>query len=73
MRLIPFGAFQVMLGILFAMTIILALLVTADMIASEKSFQGSSTMLAILLLGLHRGQKLSRGGEILSEKEEREE
>ena len=30
-------------------------------------------MLAILLLGLHRGQKLSRGGQILSEKEEGEE
>ena len=51
MRLIPFGAFQAMLGILFAMTIVLALLATADMIASEKNFQGSSTMLAILLLG----------------------
>ena len=34
MRLIPFGAFQAMLGILFAMTVILALLPAADMIAS---------------------------------------
>ena len=69
MRLIPFGAFQVMLGILFAVTVVLALLATAP----EESFQGSSTMLAILLLGLQRGQKLSRGGQILSEKEEGEE
>ena len=52
MRLIPFGAFQAMLGILFAMTVVLALLATA----SGKSFQGSSTMLAILLLGLQRAE-----------------
>ena len=48
MPLIPFGAFQAMLGILFAMTLLAT--------ASGKSFQGSSTMLAILLPGLQRAE-----------------